>query len=63
MNQWQRKYAAEHNCIFADFYTPLVDNRGFMKKGFSVDGLHPTAAGYAAIEPVLAAALRAARAD
>jgi acyl-CoA thioesterase I len=61
LNEWLKKYAAEHNCIFADYYSVLVDSQGFMKKGYSVDGLHPNDAGYQVMEPVAAAALKAAK--
>ena len=60
LNDWLRKYAAETHCSFIDYYSAMVDNQGFLKKGFSADGLHPNAVGYAAMEPLAAEALKAA---
>jgi lysophospholipase L1-like esterase len=60
LNEWIRAYAGQNGFIFAD-YTPLLhDGSGAMKAGFSYDGVHPTRAGYAAMETVAIAAINEA---
>jgi lysophospholipase L1-like esterase len=60
LNAWLREYAMETNCIFVDYYSALVDGQGFLKKGYSADGLHPNTAGYAVMEPLAAQTLKMA---
>lgn len=58
LNAWLKEYAARMNLGFADYYTALVDDRGFLKDGHSNDGLHPNAKGYELMAPVAEAAIR-----
>lgn len=60
LNDWLRKYAMETNCVFLDYYSAMVDSRGFLKKGYSVDGLHPNAAAYELMKPLAADAIKKA---
>jgi lysophospholipase L1-like esterase len=41
------KIAADYGCAFMDVYKPFADEAGQLREGFSRDGLHLTAAGYA----------------
>ena len=60
LNEWIRAYAGQNGFGFAD-YTPLLDDgTGAMKPGLSYDGVHPTRAGYAAMETVTIAAINEA---
>ena len=52
MNKWLKNYAATHGFIYLDYYTAMVDDRGFIKDGISFDGLHPNAKGYAIMSPL-----------
>ena len=52
LNAWIRAYAARVGAIYADYTSVLDDGAGGMKPGMAYDGVHPTAAGYLAIEPV-----------
>ena len=52
LNGWIRAYAARTGAVFADYTAVLDDGRGGMRPGLSTDGVHPTAAGYAAMAPV-----------
>ena len=52
LNGWLRGYAARTGAVFADYTAVLDDGRGGMRPGLSIDGVHPTAAGYAAMAPV-----------
>jgi len=52
LNRWLADFARTRGAAFADYYAVLADEQGAMKPGLSTDGVHPTAAGYAAMEPV-----------
>ena len=52
MNKWLKNYAAAHGYTYLDYYTAMVDDRGFIKDGISFDGLHPNAKGYAIMSPL-----------
>ncbi|HLY59062.1 MAG TPA: GDSL-type esterase/lipase family protein [Stellaceae bacterium] len=57
INAWLRSSAAEIGAIFADYHAVLADENGGMRPGYAVDEVHPTEAGYAAMEPVARAAI------
>jgi lysophospholipase L1-like esterase len=59
LNAWLKDYAARVHAGFADYYSALVDGNGYLKDGFSGDGLHPNGKGYELLVPVAAAALDA----
>jgi lysophospholipase L1-like esterase len=42
---------------YADYYTALADANGFLKEGYSMDGLHPNDKGYALMAPIVQAAI------
>jgi len=60
MNAWLKRYATERGCIYADYDAVLNDGAGGMRKGFASDGVHPTAEGYAAMNPVAEKAIASA---
>ena len=60
LNQWIKNYTAAGHAIFADYYSALVDDQGMLKNGYSNDGLHPNARGYALLVPVAEAAIEKA---
>jgi lysophospholipase L1-like esterase len=60
LNAWLKQYAAEKGVIIADYYAATVDEKGFLKDGFSGDGLHPNPRGYELMAPVAEAAIRKA---
>jgi lysophospholipase L1-like esterase len=60
INAWMRNYAAKIGAIYADYFTPLADEKGAFKQPLSADGLHPNAAGYELMAPVAAAAIQKA---
>jgi lysophospholipase L1-like esterase len=57
INAWMKDYAAKAKVVFADYYSAIVDDKGMLKEGFSMDGLHPNAEGYKLIAPVTEAAI------
>ncbi|WP_196992258.1 SGNH/GDSL hydrolase family protein [Panacibacter microcysteis] len=60
LNAWMKKYAADNDCIYVDYWTPLADARKGMKKEYADDGVHPTPAGYKVMEPLVQQAIRQA---
>ncbi len=60
LNDWLRKYADEIHAVYADYFTVLADEKGFLKDGFSNDGLHPNERGYTLMAPVAQAAIEKA---
>lgn len=57
LNLWLKAFAAERGLIYADYFAVLSGPNGEMRAEFTQDGVHPGAAGYAAMEPVARAAL------
>lgn len=60
LNAWLKEYAARVGAVYADYYAAFVDEHGWLKDGFSEDGLHPNAAGYKLMVPVAEAAIQQA---
>jgi lysophospholipase L1-like esterase len=63
LNAWLRGYAAQRHAVYADYYAVLADADGGMPPQFSVDGVHPVTAGYAAMKVVTLKALAQAQAQ
>lgn len=57
LNAWLRDYAGAHHIGLADYYSALMDDKGMLRDGYSEDGLHPNAKGYALMAPVAEAAI------
>ena len=55
-----KDYAARVHAIYADYFSAFVDEKGWLKDGYSADGLHPNAEGYKVMTEVLAAAIQKA---
>ena len=60
LNAWMKDYAAKVNAIYCDYYAATVDDKGYLKEGFSADGLHPNPKGYELMVPYAEAAIRKA---
>lgn len=60
LNAWMKDYAARVNAIYADYFTALVDEKGWLKDPVSNDGLHPNAEGYKIMSPIASAAIEKA---
>ena len=58
LNAWMKDYAAKVNATYVDYFSAMVDDKGWLKDGISADGLHPNAEGYQIMAAVLAAALQ-----
>ena len=61
LNTWLAGFARAEGHGFADYTAVLEDGQAGMKPGLAYDQVHPTAEGYALMEPVALKALRAVR--
>jgi lysophospholipase L1-like esterase len=43
--------------VYLDYYTAMVDEKGFLKDELSDDGLHPNEKGYAVMAPLVEEAI------
>jgi lysophospholipase L1-like esterase len=57
VNTWMAAYAAAHGDVYLDYFSALIDATGLLRADFSADDLHPTAAGYAVMAPLVEAAI------
>jgi lysophospholipase L1-like esterase len=52
LNRWLKNDCASSSvvprtsCVYLDYFSAMVDDKGYMKKELADDGLHPNAAGY-----------------
>lgn len=60
LNSWIKEYASRVNAIYADYFSALVDEKGWLKDADSADGLHPNAEGYRVMAPIATAAIQKA---
>jgi lysophospholipase L1-like esterase len=58
LNAWMKEYAATVNATYVDYFSAMVDDKGWLKDAISGDGLHPNADGYAIMTRVLTATLQ-----
>jgi lysophospholipase L1-like esterase len=57
LNTWMKTYCLRSKCIYADYFTPMADEKLGMKEGLSVDGIHPTPEGYKIMSSIAEAAI------
>lgn len=57
LNDWLKKFCAQHKFTYIDYYAALVDPQGALMADASDDGLHPNSKGYRLMAPVLAKAI------
>jgi len=60
LNAWIESYARHAGVGYVDYWPALATKAGAMKPGLSIDGVHPNAEGYAAMEPLAQAAIESA---
>jgi lysophospholipase L1-like esterase len=54
-----KEFAAAHHLVYLDYFSAMVDAKGFLKDELSNDGLHPNPQGYAVMNPLAEAAITA----
>jgi lysophospholipase L1-like esterase len=61
LNRWLKSYVAAHaDSAYLDYFSAMVDDKGYMKKNLADDGLHPNAAGFKLMAPLAEAAIEKA---
>jgi lysophospholipase L1-like esterase len=60
LNNWIKSYAAKHNCVYLDYYTPMADERKGLRSAYTTDGVHPNLAGYKIMAPLAEKAIQQA---
>src|SRR2546421_1684014 len=60
LNEWMKRYVSENGLTYLDYFSAMVDEKGFLKEELSEDGLHPNAKGYAIMAPLAEQAITAA---
>lgn len=58
LNAWLKDYARRTGATYLDYYGLMATPDGAMRPDFTLDGVHPNAAGYAAIKALSASATR-----
>lgn len=57
LNAWMKEYAQRTGAVYVDYYSAMTDGAGMLRDGLSNDGVHPTAAGYAVMAPLVTRAI------
>ena len=57
LNTWIKSYATAQGYPYVDFHTAMADQRGGLPEKLSKDGVHPTADGYAIMNPLVEAGI------
>jgi lysophospholipase L1-like esterase len=52
LNEFLKQYAGDHGYVYLDYFSAVVDERGFLKKDLAEDGLHPNEAGLKIMAPM-----------
>jgi lysophospholipase L1-like esterase len=60
LNEWIKQYVAANKLTYLDYFSAMVDDKGFLKAELSRDGLHPNDKGYAVMKPLAEQAIAAA---
>src|SRR5271166_3956113 len=60
LNRWMKDYCVRNDCIYLDYFTAMVDDKGLLKSDLAEDGLHPNDRGYAIMAPLAQKAIEQA---
>jgi lysophospholipase L1-like esterase len=52
VNSWLKDFCAQQGLVYLDYYSKMTDERGGMRPGLSIDGVHPTGEGYEIMAPL-----------
>jgi acyl-CoA thioesterase I len=63
LNHWLQDYCAANRLVYLDYFSPMVDDKGLLKRDLAEDGLHPNPAGYKIMAPLADAAISKALAS
>ena len=57
LNTLLQSYAKEHNLVYVDYFSAMVDSSNGLREDLGYDGVHPNALGYSIMEPLVEKAL------
>jgi lysophospholipase L1-like esterase len=59
LNRWLKNYCARSSgpCLYLDYFSAVVDDKGLLRRELAEDGLHPNDAGYKIMARLAASAL------
>jgi lysophospholipase L1-like esterase len=57
LNHWLQDYCAANGLVYLDYFSPMADDKGLLKRDLAEDGLHPNPAGYKIMTPLADAAI------
>lgn len=60
LNEWLKEYCRANDHLYLDYFSRMVDEKGWLKAELAADGLHPNAEGYKLMAPLAEAAIRQA---
>ena len=60
LNNWMKSYAKKVDAIYVDYFSAMVDEKGFLKENLSEDGIHPNAEGYGIMTKIIEKAIEKA---
>jgi len=63
LNHWLQDYCAANRLVYLDYFSPMVDDKGLLKRDLAEDGLHPNRAGYKIMAPLADTAISKALAS
>jgi lysophospholipase L1-like esterase len=52
LNRWIKDYAAQNGCVYLDYFSAMVDEKGLLKRDLADDGLHPNERGFSVMAPI-----------
>ncbi|MEW6129001.1 MAG: SGNH/GDSL hydrolase family protein [Acidobacteriota bacterium] len=52
LNEWLKQFCIKNDVVYLDYYSAMVDDKGFLKEDLTYDGLHADARGYAVMAPL-----------
>jgi lysophospholipase L1-like esterase len=57
LNRWLKDYSQANGHVYLDYFRPMVDEKGLLKRDLAEDGLHPNLAGYKIMAPLAESAI------
>lgn len=60
LNKWIEQYAKANGMVYLDYFSAVVDGKGYLRPDLADDGLHPNVNGYRILAPLVEKAIAAA---
>jgi lysophospholipase L1-like esterase len=52
LNEWLKRYTAEHDVVYPDYWSAMADERQGLRADLTTDGVHPNEQGYRLMAPL-----------